>query len=223
MDKRKFLTLISLVMTVVALSWGVEQAQAVPVLTPGVDYTKPNFAYSPPLRKFINNLPGIGAANNIGQQIPLAVADTATFAGSDYYEIALVEYTERMHGDLPVAGTKLRGYVQEHNGVPVAVGPHYLGPLILATKEQAGAHQVYQQASHRRRGQSLPAGGHHHHGSGRGSQVRQWNRLRPGDAGVCQLHGEPRHPPSPRRSSSVDQRWHGPPVDHPRRGNNPLR
>jgi FtsP/CotA-like multicopper oxidase with cupredoxin domain len=136
MDKRKFLILISLVMTVIALSWGVEQAQAVPVLTPGVDYTKPNFAYSPPLRKFINNLPGIGAANNLGQQIPLAVADTATFPGSDYYEIALVEYNERMHGDLPVAGTKLRGYVQEHNGVPVAVGPHYLGPLILATKDR---------------------------------------------------------------------------------------
>jgi len=60
----------------------------------------------------VDSLPGLGAANvnDLGQYIPVAVADTATFPGSDYYEIALVQYTEKMNKDLPA--TKLRGYVQ---------------------------------------------------------------------------------------------------------------
>ena len=46
------------------------------------------------LRKFVDGLPGLGpsAANNLGQYLPVAVADTASYPGSDYYEIALVEY-----------------------------------------------------------------------------------------------------------------------------------
>ena len=65
----------------------------------------------------------------------------------DYYEIALVEYAEKMHSDLPP--TKLRGYVQLATSVvppvplllgslsqmapPVGVDkPHYLGPIIVA-------------------------------------------------------------------------------------------
>ena len=77
------------------------------------------------MKKFVDLLPGIpgvssfttpangyGAdgSNNLGQYIPLAVKDTASFPGSDYYEIAVVEYTERMHSALPP--TRLRGYVQ---------------------------------------------------------------------------------------------------------------
>ena len=80
--------------------------------------------------------------------------------GADYYEIALVEYSERMHSDLPARGTRLRGYVQlerpaiatssSHialaypDGSPIkdANGnqvyamdkPHYLGPMIVAQK-----------------------------------------------------------------------------------------
>ncbi len=75
------------------------------------------------LRKFVDTLPGLGpaGANNLGQYIPVAVKDTTTYAGSEYYEIALVEYYEQMHSDLPgpfnpntpgALGTKLRGYVQ---------------------------------------------------------------------------------------------------------------
>ncbi len=114
-----------------------------------------------PLRKFVDGLPGLGTAglNNLGQYIPVAVPDKATYPGSDYYEIGIVEYTERMHRDLPKA-TTLRGYVQletpvnaatsKHialtypDGTPIlnAAGaqvfavdnPHYLGPLINATK-----------------------------------------------------------------------------------------
>ena len=118
---------------------------ATPVLVPGVDYTKGNYAYSPPLRKFVDGLPGMTAAgaNNLGQYIPVAVPDTTIYPGDDYYEIALVEYREQLHSDLaPVVGAsktdpnatggvRLRGYVQEVNGVPVTE-PHYLGPWIVA-------------------------------------------------------------------------------------------
>jgi FtsP/CotA-like multicopper oxidase with cupredoxin domain len=83
------------------------------------------------IRKFVDTLPGLGptAANNLGQYIPVAVANTTTYPGSDYYEIELREYSEKMHTDLPA--TRLRGYVQVVAGVPVAP-IHYLGPLIVA-------------------------------------------------------------------------------------------
>lgn len=120
-----------------------------------------NWTNSPILRKFVDSLPGLGAANtnNLGQYIPVAIADTATYPNSDYYEIAVVEYSEQMHSDLPAS--KLRGYVQletpqnaavsKHfkltypNGQPIldsagnqvlAVDkPHYLGPTIVAQKD----------------------------------------------------------------------------------------
>ena len=84
------------------------------------------------IRKFMDALPGLGAgaANLLGQYIPTAVPDTTTYPGSDYYEIALVEYTEQMHTDL--APTTHRGYVQEVNGVAVDA-PHFLGPVIVST------------------------------------------------------------------------------------------
>jgi FtsP/CotA-like multicopper oxidase with cupredoxin domain len=106
------------------------------------------------MRKFVDRLPGLGPANanNLGQYIPVAVADTTAYPGSDYYEIALVEYTEKMHTDLPP--TRLRGYVQietpgalaaiaakglpASKSVPLGGGllaidnPHYLGPIVIA-------------------------------------------------------------------------------------------
>ncbi len=156
MDRRKFLFFMILVLAAAGLLLGVDQGRAAttgPV--PGVNYDVPNYANSPlpavtrdpvtgavlsvtgGMRKFVDKLPLLGpaGANNLGQYIPVATADNKTYPGSDYYEIALVEYTERMHSDLPVTGTKLRGYVQEVNGVPVD-NPHYLGPLIIATKDR---------------------------------------------------------------------------------------
>ncbi len=131
----------------------------------------PNYANSPlptvgpgsitgGIRKFVDGLPGLGpdAKNNLGQYIPVAVPDTTTYPGSDYYEIAVVEYLEKMHTDLPP--TKLRGYVQlatavvpgsqvpltTTTGSPILLpdgtqaigvdGPHYLGPQIFATKDK---------------------------------------------------------------------------------------
>jgi len=91
------------------------------------------------IRKFVDTLPGLGptAANNLGQYIPVATPDTITYPGSDYYEIAAVQYTEKMSSDLPP--TTMRGYVQLNNGtsggantvLPAPV--HYLGPIIIAT------------------------------------------------------------------------------------------
>ena len=65
--------------------------------------------------KFVDKLPGLGPAERkslLGQYIPVAVAEPVTVSGqaADYYEIALVEFTERMHSALPP--TRLRGYVQ---------------------------------------------------------------------------------------------------------------
>ncbi|HEY6936291.1 MAG TPA: choice-of-anchor D domain-containing protein [Terriglobales bacterium] len=73
------------------------------------------------MRKFVD---GLGAP-------PFAVPNTVTFPGSDYYVIGLVEYTQKMHTDLP--STKVRGYVQLNGGSGT---PSYLGPIILAQKNR---------------------------------------------------------------------------------------
>jgi FtsP/CotA-like multicopper oxidase with cupredoxin domain len=67
------------------------------------------------LRKFVDKMPGLGpaSANALGQFIPVAVPQSVTYSGqeADYYEIALVEFSEKMHSDLPNP-TRQRGYVQ---------------------------------------------------------------------------------------------------------------
>jgi FtsP/CotA-like multicopper oxidase with cupredoxin domain len=122
--------------------------------TPGgtPDYwTTPNYANSPlpefnsdgtikqgtGIRKFVDSLPGLGAskANDIGQYIPVAIPDTTTYPGSDYYEISLVQYTEQLHKDLQP--TTLRGYEQTNTTDPtVANKPSYFGPVIVAHKDR---------------------------------------------------------------------------------------
>ncbi|UCF93130.1 MAG: multicopper oxidase domain-containing protein [Desulfobacterales bacterium] len=105
------------------------------------------------------------AANNLGQYVPLAVPDTTTFPGDDYYVIALVQTREQMNTSLPP--TLLREYVQLEttdnagwsknvqlanenldpnllptpiliNGQPVfgVDNPHFLGPVIAAAKDR---------------------------------------------------------------------------------------
>ena len=72
-------------------------------------------AVSGGIRKFVDGLPGLNAPNNLGQQIPVAVPDITTYPNSDYYEIAVVQFREQMHTDLPGefgTGTLHRGYVQ---------------------------------------------------------------------------------------------------------------
>jgi len=104
-----------------------------------------NWAFSPPLRKFVDELPGLGPdnANLLGQFIPVGHPDTVTYPGTDYYEIELRQYTEKMHSDL--ASTTLRGYVQVNNGTDPGTGlntvlpdpgPHQLGPFIVAQRDK---------------------------------------------------------------------------------------
>ncbi|MBI5304754.1 MAG: multicopper oxidase domain-containing protein [Chloroflexi bacterium] len=89
------------------------------------------------IRKFVDSLPGAGAANanNLGQFIPIGEPDACTYSGqvADCYVIELREYTEKMHSDLPP--TRLRGYVQVRNGVDVTP-IHYLGPTIVAQRDR---------------------------------------------------------------------------------------
>jgi FtsP/CotA-like multicopper oxidase with cupredoxin domain len=128
-----------------------------------ITVTRPGSGYITPggIRKFVDTLPGLGptAANNLGQYIPVGVPDTATFPGADYYEIAVVQYRQKMHSDLPA--TLLRGYVQlSTNGTGIALtnamldgtsvpalkpdgtqaygldDPHFLGPTIVAQRDR---------------------------------------------------------------------------------------
>jgi hypothetical protein len=46
----------------------------------------------------------------------LAVADTVTYPGCDYYEISIEEYTVSMQSDIPL--TKRRGYRQTNTATP---------------------------------------------------------------------------------------------------------
>ncbi|SBT48769.1 hypothetical protein [Micromonospora auratinigra] len=117
----------------------------------------PNYANSPlpvvvggkvqPLtgiRKFYDSLPGVGPANanDLGNYLPVAVPDTITYPGSDYYEIGIQQYFQKLHNDLPP--NKLRGYKQLNNGtdgsghntvVPPA-RPYFGGPLIFAKRDR---------------------------------------------------------------------------------------
>ncbi|MCX9012456.1 MAG: hypothetical protein OIN66_15225 [Candidatus Methanoperedens sp.] len=83
------------------------------------------------IRKFVDAMPSL----------PIAVPDTITYPGSDYYEIALQQYTANMHSDLPA--TTLRGYVQLNMGTDangqntIAPAPiQYLGPVIVAQRDR---------------------------------------------------------------------------------------
>ena len=118
------------------------------------------------IRKFVDQLPGLGlaAANGLGQYIPVAVPEnfaTPSLPSSDHYVIGLVEFNEKMHTDLPP--TLHRGYVQletpanaassKHVALRSADGltavtypdgtqvyavddPHFLGPVIVAQRDK---------------------------------------------------------------------------------------
>ena len=182
MRKRLSVISMSLALALLAFVWAAEQGQAAPILNPAIDLSKPNYAYSPLLRKFVDSLPGLTSAgtNSLGQFIPIAVADTATYPGSDYYEIGLIEYREQLHSDLPPVtgtwpnqsgGTKLRAYVQLVNGYDHLCRTAPLsGTGDPCNEEQASTHQVHQPASsHRCRRRSFHPGGHHPYGRWHGA------------------------------------------------------
>ncbi|MGE5714831.1 MAG: multicopper oxidase domain-containing protein, partial [Betaproteobacteria bacterium] len=97
------------------------------------DYSLPNYANSPLLTKFIDPLPGLCSATVTTNCIRVATPDTSSYGGSDYYEIGVRDYKQRMHSELPAAGTALRGYYQK-NVPPAQQLNSYLGPIIVATR-----------------------------------------------------------------------------------------
>ncbi len=107
------------------------------------------------IRKFVDTLPGLGSANanDLGQYIPVAVADTTTFPAvgtwpgsgtprADYYEIGLVQYKEQLSKDLPP--TELEGYVQIETSVNRSTSKHIALTYLngSAIRDATGA-QVY--------------------------------------------------------------------------------
>lgn len=91
------------------------------------------FAQSPTnIRKFVTTLPGLGpsGANNIGQYLPLATKTTATFATktTDVYSLAVKQFGEKMHPDLPAA-TQFWGYYDLATG-----DQKYLAGVIVAKR-----------------------------------------------------------------------------------------
>jgi FtsP/CotA-like multicopper oxidase with cupredoxin domain len=135
MSRRKLFTFLVLA-AVLALPWGSGPAWAQtltwtqPVPNPAVNYDLPNFAYSPILPKFVDQLvvPGTGTTD-----IPIA-AGVAQPDGSRLYYLALGDYTAwRFHANLPA--TKLRSYYQTNSTGTAIVGPRsYLGPIIVAQR-----------------------------------------------------------------------------------------
>src|SRR5271169_3216206 len=91
------------------------------------------FAQSPTnIRKFVTGLPGLGpmGVNNLGQYMPLATKSTMKFAGlsTDVYNLAVSQFSEKMHPDLPGA-THFWGY---HDAV--TNDRKYLAGVIVAKR-----------------------------------------------------------------------------------------
>jgi FtsP/CotA-like multicopper oxidase with cupredoxin domain len=87
--------------------------------------------------KFQDTLPNYDplAPSTLAGGLKLATPDTTTFPGSDFYIIGLVEYTARMHANLPP--TTLRGYCQLANTTTTTCNSQsYLGPVIVAQKDR---------------------------------------------------------------------------------------
>ncbi|RKN49229.1 hypothetical protein [Micromonospora endolithica] len=129
-----------------------------PTARPRCFGTVPNFAHSPlpvvdadgrvtpgtGLRKFVDPLPTLATGPTTGPGpatgLPVAVPDTISHPGCDYYEIGLQEYAQRLHRDLPA--TRLRGYRQlnlgtdgtGHNTVTPPDRPWHLGPVVVARR-----------------------------------------------------------------------------------------
>ena len=144
---------VSMVTALAQKASGVEAPVAQP--GPGFQLRQPDYMFgtatnwhnTKPIRKFVDGLAGLGAAqaNNLGNYIPFAVPDRATYSNSDYYQVDVVEYMQKMHSDLNP--TRLRGY-QDHTATALntlgakdlsgnTLNSSYLGPIIIAKKDRA--------------------------------------------------------------------------------------
>lgn len=93
------------------------------------------YAQSPPLRKFIQALPGLGPSG-----IPVASPNASSYPGYDYYRITMGEYTAQLHPDLPKA-TTLWGYA---DATDPSLAPVFrpLGPVIVASSTLTGGRPI---------------------------------------------------------------------------------
>ena len=115
---------------------------------PGFNLVQPDYIFNTasnwhntkPIHKFVDTLPGLGAANanNLGNFIPLATPDQLTYPGSDFYQIGVVEYTQKLHSELNP--TKLRGYKDLSATAEITTNggnsSNYLGPVIIARRDR---------------------------------------------------------------------------------------
>jgi FtsP/CotA-like multicopper oxidase with cupredoxin domain len=124
------ITDLSVLPTVTATASATANDGVITAITPDPANLGSGYGSAAGIRKFVDTLPGLGAgaANDLGQYIPVAVADTSASApnranwvttdprtgkkypAADYFWIGVVQYTEKLHADLPA--TTLRGYVQ---------------------------------------------------------------------------------------------------------------
>lgn len=109
MDRRGFLKVAAMAGTAALIPWRLAYAA---------------FAQTLPLRKFIQPLRGLGGATGI----PLATPNRSVYPGLDYYQIALREFTDQLHPDLPP--TRLWGYGDATPGAPF----RHLGGVIAANR-----------------------------------------------------------------------------------------
>jgi spore coat protein A, manganese oxidase len=87
------------------------------------------FSQSPlSIRKFVVPLPGLGPTG-IPALTPKTAMDPKTGLVTDFYSIQMAEFTQQLHPDLPLTGTKLWGYSDAANPVQ-----RYLGGAIVAKK-----------------------------------------------------------------------------------------
>ena len=134
---------------------------AITITNPGSGYwliRNANGTLTGAIRKFVDSLPGLTAANanNLGNYLPVAVADTAAFSGSDYYKINLVQlYPEAAFRPTRHINERLCRRQRRRPGPLPGSGHRRL-------ERQAGSHSVQQHAARQR--QVLPARRHHRHG-----------------------------------------------------------
>lgn len=129
-SRRLFMSMgVLLLIAALVLGAGAAWAQLTwtqPIPNPNIDYTKPNYAYSPILRKFVDPLPMVGT------EIPFATPGPPVNGDETYY-IGVKDFTWQFHSDL--RPTKIRGYYQaDPNSPDTVLKQSYLGPVIVAQR-----------------------------------------------------------------------------------------
>ena len=149
------------------------------------------------IRKFVDTLPGLGETNknDLGQYLPVAQPDTTTYPGSDYYEIAVVQYREQLApGPAEHAAARLRAALHDQ-------GPRQAGAADQrqTRRRQRPGHREGRRADPRGRRAALPRADHlRHQGPAGAHQVPQ-----PAAQGLGRR-------PVPARRHDRHGVWHGP-------------